>query len=329
MIPKDFENKLEDYKKIINLTIINDLKARKPKSLYLPLLYFLKGGGKRLRGILLLLIVDAFSKDSPTKYLNQAVAIELLHNFTLIHDDIMDNSIKRHNQPTVHVKYDTNTAILSGDVLLAIAYDFLTRNLEKDKIKIVDEFTKALTVVCEGQAFDKEFELRNKVSINEYFEMISRKTGALIESTCKIGARLSSLNEKFINRLGQFGLHLGIAFQLQDDLLDLVGETHKFGKQKGIDLVEGKKTFIILKALKKAKGKDLNKIKKLIDNKGIKLNQIDNFIALLERLDVFNDVRKEIDKHYEIAVSNLKSLPNKYKLLDLYHFADKVLHREY
>jgi len=329
MISKKFEKKLERYRSIINETIFQELESRRPKSLYEPIIYFLKGGGKRLRGILLLLVVESLSKKPPKNFLQQAIAIELLHNFTLIHDDIMDNSVKRHNKPTLHVKYDLSTAILSGDVLLSIAYEFLMKNLQVNKPQVIEEFTRALTIVCEGQALDKEFELRKNVTINDYFEMISKKTGALIESICRIGALLTLAERKVIKELGKFGLYLGIAFQLQDDLLDLTGEVKKFGKPKGNDLVEGKKTYIILKALQNARGKYVNEIRKLIEKKGIKPEQVDDFIDMLENLGIFDDTKKEIDKYFNLAMESLQNISNSKNLNNLYQFAHKVLNRDF
>lgn len=324
-----FQNLLEKHKSTINRIVIEDLKKRKPKSLYNPLIYFFNSGGKRLRAILLLLCSNAIKKDPPFEPINQAIAIELLHNFTLIHDDIMDNSVKRHNKLTLHKKYDISTAILAGDALLALAYEFLNRDLNHNSRKIFEEFTHALTVVCEGQALDKEFETKNSVSIDEYFDMISRKTGALIKSTCKIGAMTQTSNETLIHKLGEFGEAIGIAFQIQDDLLDVIGDEKTFGKKKGSDLIEGKKTFLLIKALKMARGKNLEKIKKLIKNKGIKPENVKEYIGIYYNLGVIELARNEINRFQERANSILEELRNEIDIENLKLFLSLVINRKY
>lgn len=328
MIDKIFQHKLEEYKKQINNIIIDELESRKPNSLYKPLVYFIKSGGKRLRAILLILCADAIKNKGNDKPINQAIAIELLHNFTLIHDDIMDNSEKRHNKKTLHKKFDLGTAILAGDALLAMAYEFLEKDLSKNNHKIFSEFTKALTVVCEGQALDKEFEIRKRITLPQYFEMITKKTGALIKATCKIGALTKTEDDFIIEQLGQFGEMIGVAFQIQDDLLDIVGNEKKFGKSRGSDLVEGKKTYLLLKALQKAGGKDLDKLKQLIENKGIKQSNINQYINIFEKLGVIEDTKLEIEKYHSKAADILDNLQNYLETEDLRQFLSLVINRQ-
>jgi len=331
MNKNSFEKKLEIYKSQINSRIIEELSSRNPKSLYSPLLYFLRSGGKRLRGILVLLTAKTVNKKLLNLPYNQAIAIELLHNFTLIHDDIMDNSDKRHNKLTVHKKYDLNTAILSGDALLAIAYEFLNKNLKNNTIQIYEEFSKALRIVCEGQALDKEFEVRKKVSLDDYFQMISMKTGALIRAATKIGA-LSSTNEidyKDVLKFELFGEYLGIAFQIQDDLLDVFGKQRVFGKTKALDLLEGKKTYLLLKALTVAQNNDLYKLAKLIENKGINTDEISDYINIYEKLGILELTKKEILMYYEKAKTVLNNLTKKYDTRELYNFIEFVINRKY
>lgn len=329
MIDKDFQELLDNYKKKINQIVIEELKQRRPKSLYNPLIYFFNSGGKRLRSILLLLCSNAIKKDSSNEPINQAIAIELLHNFTLIHDDIMDNSDKRHNKLTLHKKYDISTAILAGDALLSLAYEFLNRELSFNSKKIFEEFTNALTIVCEGQALDKEFEIKNKVTTREYFEMISKKTGALIRATCLIGALTKTNDNQIINKLGEFGETIGIAFQIQDDLLDVIGEETLFGKRKGSDLIEGKKTFLLVNALKKAKGKNLEKIEKLIRNKGINPKYVNQYIKLFFDLGIIDLTKKEILKLYDKANSILDDLNKQIDVNYLRQFLSLVINRQY
>lgn len=326
---QQFQKLLENYRSIVNKTVLDELKNRKPKSLYDPLIYFFSSGGKRLRSILLLLCANSVNKELSSEPINQAIAIELLHNFTLIHDDIMDNSEKRHNKLTLHKKYDVSTAVLAGDALLALAYEFLSRDLKQNSEKIFQEFTNALTVVCEGQALDKEFETRNKVSIDEYFNMISRKTGALIKSTCRIGALTQTSNEIVVNKLGEFGELIGIAFQIQDDLFDIIGDEKTFGKKKGSDLVEGKKTYLLLKALQKARGKDLIKIKKLIKNKGIKPDKIKEYINIYYDLGIIDLAKKEIENFRQRADLILDELKKQIDSENLKLFLSLVINRTY
>jgi len=331
MTKNSFEKKLELYKTQINTKILNELSKRKPKSLYSPLIYFLSSGGKRLRAILVLFAAKSVNENLKILPINQAIAIELLHNFTLIHDDIMDNSDTRHNKQTVHKKYDLSTAILSGDALLAIAYEFLDKNLKYNSIKIYEEFTKALRIVCEGQALDKEFETKNKVSLKEYFEMISMKTAALIKAAMKIGALSASdqINKKDIDQFGLFGEYLGIAFQIQDDLLDIIGDYKLFGKTKALDLLEGKKTYLLLKALDLAKGSDLEKLNKLIENKGIKQTELNEYIEIYKRTGVIELAQNEILNYHKKANNVLLKLSNKYDVHNLKNVLEFVINRQY
>ncbi len=328
MANQEFNNLLSNYKIKINELIIRELKNRRPKSLYNPLIYFFNSGGKRLRAILLLLCARSINNDKYSEPINQAIAIELLHNFTLIHDDIMDNSVKRHNKKTLHLKYDISTAILAGDSLLALAYEFLNKGLTQNLEEIFSEFTRALTVVCEGQALDKEYENKKRVSVNDYYEMISKKTGALIKATCRIGA-LTQTNDKYIiDKLGEFGELIGIAFQIQDDLLDVVGNERLFGKKLGSDLVEGKKTFLLVNALKKARENDLKKLNKLIENKGINPDQIIKYIDIYKKLGIIDFTQKEIQKFHQKILDILNELDKKIFVEELREFLRLIITRK-
>lgn len=328
MIDEKFLEYLTKYREKINNVVIDELKKRKPRSLYQPIVYFINSGGKRLRAILLLLCAKAIKNDLGNEPLNQAIAIELLHNFTLIHDDIMDNSEKRHNKRTLHKKYDLSTAILAGDALLSLAYEYLERDLSFNWSQIISEFTCSLTTVCEGQALDKEFETRKRISIDDYYEMISKKTGALIKATCRIGALTRTNDYYIVEKLGEFGETIGIAFQIQDDLLDVIGVEKKFGKKRGSDLIEGKKTFLLLNAIKKAKGKDLKKLNELVENKGITPNKIEHFIDIYEKLGVIDFTKNEIEIFNSKANKILDELEHKIETTHLRHFLSFVIKRE-
>jgi len=306
---KDFDSLLEKERIIINKKLKMVLAKRKPRSLYEPSDYILADNGKRLRPILVLFSAKAAGNFSTAAY-NAALAVEMLHNFTLVHDDIMDNADKRRNKPTVHIKYDVNTAILAGDGLLAIAYEYLLKDLVIPGNDVVKYFTRGLVEVCEGQSLDKEFELRKSVSINDYLKMITKKTAAMMEMCCAIGAQIGGGTQQTIKALARYGKNLGIAFQIQDDLLDISGEEKAFGKKIGGDLIEGKKTFLFLKALEKAKGKDRSSLLKVIANKGIRPNEVEQYRMLYQRLGVLDEAQKEIIFFTKRALHQLKYLHN-------------------
>ena len=283
------------------------LKNRQPHSLYKPAAYILKSGGKRLRPLLVLFSAKAAGGNFSKAY-NAAVAVELLHNFTLVHDDIMDNADKRRGRLTVHKKYDISTAILAGDSLLSVAYEYLLKDSGDHLKEVLVSFTHGLVEVCEGQSMDKDFELLNEVSIDEYMLMIEKKTAAMAEMCCIIGANIACASKQEIKALAGFGKNIGIAFQIQDDLLDISANESEFGKFVGGDLVEGKKTYLFLKALEKSKGKDKKEFRGIIERKGIKLDEIPKFKALYCKLGVLEDARDEIIRYSNKALSKLKYL---------------------
>ena len=282
------------------------LKGNEPKSLYEPCSYILNGGGKRLRPFLVLISAKAVGGKFKDVY-NAAIAVEILHNFTLAHDDIMDNSPKRRGRITLHKKYDVNTAILAGDNLIALAYDCLLKDCKNNVKGIVSTFTHGVIEVCEGQSLDKDFELRKNVSLSEYQKMIYKKTAALAEMCCSIGAQLCNASTKEIKAVSNYGKNLGMAFQIQDDLLDIVGEENQFGKTIGSDLVEGKKTYLFLQALEKSNSKDRNELIKVIKQKGISKSEIDKYSNLYYKLGVISDAEHEIVKYTKLALKNLSS----------------------
>ncbi len=290
--------------------LLNSLKDRKPESLYAPGLYIIEGGGKRLRPLLVLFSAKAAGGKFSDAY-NASVAVELLHNFTLVHDDIMDNADKRRGRLTLHVKNNLSTAILVGDSLLSIAYEYLLKDCTGGTELIMSSFTKSLIDVCEGQSLDKDFETRESVSIDDYIFMIEKKTAALLKMCCTIGGILGGGNKNVVNALANFGKNLGIAFQIQDDLLDITGEENEFGKFVGGDLVEGKKTFLFIKALEKAGGKELKSLKKIISNGGIRINQISSYKQIYIKLNVLEDAKEAIKYYSGKALASLKFLNKK------------------
>ncbi len=219
----------EAERKQINKILSISVKNRKPASLYEPGSYILNSGGKRLRPLLVLLSAKAVGGEFKNAY-NAAAAVEMLHNFTLVHDDIMDNADKRRGRLTLHKKYDHNTAILAGDSLLSVAYEYLLKDCNGNAKEVVSSFTHGLIEVCEGQSMDTDFELRKNVALSEYITMIKKKTAAMAEMCCRIGALLGGGSKSQVNALGNYGLNLGIAFQIQDDLLDISADEKEIWK---------------------------------------------------------------------------------------------------
>jgi len=295
---KKIESKLAAY-----------FKGKNPKLLYEPSKYVLEGGGKRIRPFLVLASAKAVGGSFAQVY-NAALAVELLHNFTLVHDDIMHNSDLRRGRPTLHIKYDPNTAILAGDILVTLSYESLLKDCKENAAKILQTFTHGIIEVCEGQSLDKEFELRSDVTIDEYKEMIYKKTAALAVMCCSIGAQIAGADKIQLKVAENFGKYLGMAFQIQDDLLDIIGEEDKFGKKIGSDLVEGKKTFLFIRALEKAKGNDRKLLMKIIGNKGIKNSEVDSYKNIYYRLNVIGDAKKEILRYTKLALRNAQSFPD-------------------
>ncbi|TDP58825.1 polyprenyl synthetase family protein [Flavobacterium dankookense] len=225
---------------------------KEPKNLYEPIEYILSLGGKRLRPVLTLLTSEIFDVECK-KALDAATAVEVFHNFSLIHDDIMDDAPLRRGNETVHEKWNINTGILSGDAMLILAYQFFENYEPKTFRELAKLFSKTALEVCEGQQYDVDFETRDDVSIPEYLKMIEYKTAVLVGAAMKMGAIVAETSEENKNLIYDFGLNLGIAFQLQDDYLDAFGNPETFGKQVGGDIIENKKTYLYLKAIEFAK----------------------------------------------------------------------------
>jgi geranylgeranyl diphosphate synthase type II len=321
----DYISLYESERKNINKILSGALRKRKPSSLYEPGSYILNSGGKRLRPLLVLLSAKAVGGEFKNAY-NAAAAVEMLHNFTLVHDDIMDNADKRRGRLTLHKMYDHNTAILAGDSLLSIAYEFLLRDCNGNAKEVISSFTHGLVEVCEGQSLDTDFESRKNVSLSEYIVMIKKKTAAMAEMCCKIGALLGGGTKTQVNALGNYGMNLGIAFQIQDDLLDISADEKKFGKTIGGDLVEGKKTFLFLEALEKSKGEDRKKLMNVIEKKGIRRNQVLNYKMIYEKLGVLDDARREIRVYTQKALKSINILDAENQKIFNW-LADSLIHR--
>jgi geranylgeranyl diphosphate synthase, type II len=228
---------------------------REPKNLYEPIDYIMNLGGKRMRPVLTLMATEVFDVDFK-KALAAATAVEVFHNFSLVHDDIMDDAPLRRGKETVHEKWNLNTGILSGDAMLILAYQYF-ENYDPSTFRALAKlFSKTALEVCEGQQYDVDFETRDDVSISEYLKMIQYKTAVLVGAAMKMGAIIAETTEENANLIYDFGLNLGIAFQLQDDYLDCFGNPETFGKQVGGDIIENKKTYLYLKAMQFAKAEE-------------------------------------------------------------------------
>ncbi len=237
--------RMTEYIKIFEDYLKKELKYTKPENLYNPVKYLLESGGKRLRPIIALNVSELLGgKISDT--LPAAAALEIFHNFTLAHDDIMDNSMLRRGKKTINSKWDNNTGILSGDVMLIISYEVLNQYQDSKYIHLSKKLTEISRIVCEGQQADMDFASKNDITENEYFEMIKNKTAVLIGCSFMFGGIVAEANDLNTNLLYEIGLNLGIAFQLEDDLLDCFGDQEKFGKKIGGDIIEKKKTLLYL-----------------------------------------------------------------------------------
>ncbi len=236
------------YQEYVSEYLESECKMKEPRNLYEPIHYILGLGGKRIRPVLTLMTAEIFETDY-RKALPAALAVEVFHNFSLVHDDIMDAAPLRRGHTTVHEKWDLNTGILSGDAMLILAYQYFENYQPKIFRKLAKLFSKTALQVCEGQQWDVDFEVRDDVTIPEYLKMIEYKTAVLVAAAMKMGAIIAQSSKDNAKLIYDFGLNLGLAFQLQDDYLDAFGDPETFGKQVGGDIIENKKTYLYLKAM--------------------------------------------------------------------------------
>ena len=268
-----------------------------PQGLYEPINYILNLGGKRLRPVLLLMGCNLFDTNV-TQALPASYAFEIFHNFSLLHDDIMDEAPLRRGQPTVHVKYNQNTGILSGDVMLVYSYEYLLQLKDKVNIStIIKIFNQVAIEVCEGQQHDMDFETRDDVTIPEYLKMIEQKTAALIAGGLKMGAIIGGASESDADHLYEFGRNIGIAFQLQDDILDTFGDPEKFGKKVGGDIIQNKKTFLVLKTLEIGNDEESDQLSKLMTTETVdedaKIKAVKSIFNKLEIRQISENLMEE------------------------------------
>ncbi len=298
----------EDLEAKIN-SAINELDYKKqPLSLFEPIEYILSIGGKRMRPILAYMATNLFTDDiDKTTY--PALAIEIFHNFSLLHDDLMDNASIRRGKPTVHKHWNANTAVLSGDAMLIDAYNYITKVPPNALSPILEVFTNTAMQVCEGQQYDMDFEKRLNVIESEYIEMIRLKTAVLLAASLKIGAILGKASDDDAERLYEFGIYIGLAFQLKDDLLDVYGDPLNFGKQIGGDIISNKKTFLLIKALENSDEKSNATLKEWIAAESFDDNAKINAVKkIYDGLNLESMTDKLIQKYYLAALNCLSEV---------------------
>lgn len=322
-------NFLENYTKKIDKGLKEINLPEKPNNLYDPLRYFFALGGKRIRPILTLLAAEKFTaKDSRIDALDAALAVEVFHNFSLVHDDIMDEAPVRRGKPTVHTKWDANIAILSGDVMLVKAYQYLNNYPAEVSKKLIDVFNKTAIEVCEGQQMDMDFEKRVSVEQDEYLKMISLKTSVLLGCALQLGAIVGGADLKAQNELYQFGLNMGVAFQIQDDLLDLYGDSTLVGKQVGGDIIANKNTLLMILARQEANEKQLSSLEVLL--KGVDNNKkIEGIITLFESLNVKEKCQDLMNVFYKKAENHLQEIELKDEQSGLWALISLLKKRSY
>lgn len=313
---------------MVNEAVDNIQYSKEPRNLYAPIRYILSIGGKRVRPTLMLMAYNLYKEDVDT-IMNNAIGLETYHNFTLLHDDLMDKSDLRRGNPTVHKKWDENTAILSGDTMLIMAYRLF--NSGRYSEEAVKDFIEATEGVCDGQQYDMDFEKRDDVTEDEYMNMIRLKTSLLLGYAVKIGARLAGADEADATNLYSFGEKMGLAFQLQDDLLDVYGDPRQFKKKLGADIVDNKKTILLISAYKLASDAQRQELDKWIKTETFNADEkIAAVRGIYDALNIPTLIRGKVE---QLFTESLKSLEKvnvaDEKKAELRRFADKMLGRTY
>ncbi|HCV43505.1 MAG TPA: polyprenyl synthetase family protein [Bacteroidetes bacterium] len=313
MTTEQFNRRYLYLRRLIDARLVSGLKNSEPRDLMQGSRYVLAAPGKRVRPILMILSCEAVGgrvKDA----IDAAVAIEMLHNFTLVHDDVMDNAPSRRGRATVHTKWNLNNAILVGDVILGLAYRTFLKSKTNNIRRATEIFTESFIEVCEGQAFDLEYEHRPNISPREYSRMISKKTGKLIASATELGAILGNATPKQTEALRSFGRHVGRAFQIQDDLLDVVANEKDLGKKIGGDIVEGKTTFLLVHALRRSRGAEKARLRKLTTRRATPVafrhqrQLVKEVTSIYERSGAIEAARTQIRQETVAGVSALDAL---------------------
>jgi geranylgeranyl pyrophosphate synthase len=322
----DFDVTIETLRRQIEAEIQSLFVDRNPPGLYRPMTYLLESGGKRIRPLFVVLSCQAVGGDI-RKSLPVAAALELFHTFTLIHDDIMDHDETRRGKPTVHNRWDESTAILAGDGLLILAYQSLLNTRHPEILTVMKTITEGLMVLHEGQALDKDFENRDDVTLQEYREMIEKKTAKLLEVACIAGGIVGNGTKEEILSLGQFAKALGTAFQIQDDMLDIFSETLITGKPIGSDIVEKKKTYLTIHFLNHAGENNQKQFLKYWGNPTVRTDGMEQVRQLFREAGTFSAAQNEIETLMSDAVNHLNTLRNNEAREALKHLSLKIKNR--
>lgn len=311
----------------INAALRRYVSRKMPATLYEPPRYLFAGGGKRLRALLVLLACAA-AGESYKRALDAAAAVEILHNFSLIHDDIMDHDAMRRGRATIHTKWDTNVAILSGDLLAAVAFQALSRCPKDVLPRVTALFSEGFIQLCEGQALDKEFESRPSVTEREYLRMITLKTSVLFRLSTRIGAIVAHAPASRERALADFGTSLGLAFQLQDDLLDVIADESVLGKSIGSDLIEHKKTYLSILASRDREGQDLLDRFRAGPDPNAHRALLGAFGAYLDRSGIRHTIDRKIDRYIRTARRQLDRFPDSSARRQLLQITDRLRNRQ-
>ena len=321
--------KSDEILRIVNEGLESLPYDRKPASLYEPIRYVLSLGGKRIRPVLMLLGYNLF-KEHPEEILMPAMGLETYHNYTLLHDDLMDNADVRRGQPTVHKKWDANTAILSGDSMLVLAYQRVAQCDAAHLPQVLSLFTETALEIGEGQQYDMDFETRNDVTEDEYIEMIRLKTSVLLACALKIGAILGDASKEDADLLYQFGEKIGLAFQLQDDLLDVYGDPKVFGKAIGGDITSNKKTYMLINAVNRANAEQRAELMRWIEAK--EFNRAEKVAAvtrLYDEIGIRQLCEEKINFYFEQGKQLLEKVSvSEERKEELRQYTNAMMHRE-
>lgn len=317
----------DTYKTLIDERLRRFGERTEPQSLYEPTNYVLGGGGKRVRGVLVLLAADAVG-GSAAAVVDAGAAVETLHNFTLVHDDIMDRAETRRGRPTVHTRWDEGTAILAGDVMIGLAYEAVLRSDLERRIEILDALNRGVIDVCEGQALDCELAKRVSVTLEDYLHMIAMKTARLAETAAEVGAIAGGGSAEQVAALRSYARNLGLAFQIQDDILDITAEQAAFGKRIGGDIVEGKRTYLLVRALETVtRGADRVLLDWLVNEGGLPESEVRTMRELYERNGLVDEAHDAVRRYTERAAADIASLPDAASRDALLDFAELLLER--
>lgn len=331
----EFERRHRELRRMVERRLGTIIKGKSPATMVEACRYVLSAGGKRVRSTLLLLSCEAVGGRTALA-VDAGAAVEVLHNFTLVHDDIMDNAPSRRGRPSVHMRWDVNNALLVGDVLIGFAYRTLLGTKGHGTRRLVDLFSTGVIDVCKGQALDLEYERRADVTLPQYFRMIEKKTGHLISLAAEVGGIIGGGTARQVESLRSYGHYLGRAFQLQDDLLDVTATRKKFGKSIGGDIVEGKKTFLLLRASELARGNDKRVIDRIMSRRDGRQHAgsaeerrmlVSSVTSIYRRYGIIEETRDHVVRNTQLAAAALAAFPRSRTTCMLRWFSEALMHR--